>query len=109
MGALIRTKGTKRLIAHLNEEFSTYIDFYRDNKISTQFDSSKGTYPGLIGLTLSLEDPNDEIHAARPNDDLVLLPNLPSTVAGGGKGHGKKKHPRLEARWLWFLNTNNSA
>ena len=108
MGALIRTKGTKRLIAHLNEEFSTYIDFYRDQNISAQFDPSKGTYPGLIGLTLTLEDPNDPIHAARPNDNLVLLPYLPDPPSGA-KGPGKKKHARLEARWLWFLNTNNSA
>ena len=37
MGALIMTKGTKRLVAHYNEEFDTWIDFYRDASVLPKF------------------------------------------------------------------------
>jgi hypothetical protein len=99
MGGLIRTKGTKRLIAHLNDEFGTYIDFYR--AISTQFDPTKASYKGLAWLTLNISDPNDKIHSPRAIDDLVLLPHLPAGP--------KQKHKNLERRWVWFLDTTNVA
>lgn len=98
MGALIRTKGTKLLAAHFNEEFSTYIDFYRKPKVAALFNTKSDAYTSLLDITNQLRDPADSVHAPRP-DHKCLLPYLPEGT----------RHRNLEARWLWFLNTASSA
>jgi len=105
MGALVRTKGTKRLVAHFNEEFGTYIDFYRTQSfggspILPMFNSALAGYKGLWWLTLNLTDPGDAIHSPR-TDHLTLLPHLPADA--------KQRHKNLERRWVWFLNTAHVA
>jgi hypothetical protein len=105
MGSLVRTKGTKRLVAHFNEEFGTYIDFYRTQSfggspILPMFNPALAGYKGLRYLTLNLADPGDPIHSARA-DNLTLLPHLPAGA--------KQRHNNLERRWVWFLNTANVA
>jgi hypothetical protein len=99
MGALIRTKGTKRLIAHFNDEFSSYIGFYRDAAIMGQFDitlpSGAARNVDLLVLTYSIKDPKDVNHAPR-YDHRCLLPQ------------DNPKHAHLIARWLWFLNAGNA-
>lgn len=105
MGSLVRTKGTKRLVAHFNEEFGTYIDFYRTQNYSgsailPMFNPALASYKGLRFLTLQLADPGDTIHSARA-DRLTLLPHLPAGA--------KQRHNNLERRWVWFLDTAKVA
>ncbi len=94
MGALIMTKGTKRLAAHYNEEFDTWIDFYRDPAILAKFKRTAGAdidiWADLIQKIKDTSTTND--HSERA-DNLTLLP----------KNH--KRHPNLHARWKYFLQT----
>jgi hypothetical protein len=94
MGGLIRTKGTKKLVAHFNDEFDTWIDFYRP--FAQLFDTSRAGYTNLLNITMTIRD-NDRDHTTR-GDKLTLLPDL----------HGNK-HRNLEKRWKWFLDTANAG
>jgi hypothetical protein len=91
MGALIRTKGTLRLACHFNQEFSTYINFYKG--IANSFNTASPAWVDLLNLTNTVTDN----HSPRP-DHKCLLPLVDATF-----------HPNLEPRWLWFLNTANTA
>jgi hypothetical protein len=93
MGALIMTKGTKRLVAHYNEEFGTWIDFYRGPAILPRFKRAGANiniWTDLVQTIKDLDNTNDHTERA---DNLTLLP----------KKH--KKHVNLEARWKHFLQT----
>jgi hypothetical protein len=103
MGALIRTMGTKLLIGLFNNEFSTYIGFYRQSQNMQFFDTSSTSYTDLLHATNSIADTGDVIHAPR-SDHLTLLPYLPASRAGG-----VQQHPNLESRWKWFLTTGNAS
>jgi len=94
MGALIKTRGTKLLAAHLNEEFSTWIAFYRGK--ANYFDATRAGYNpagtgGLLYATNNIFAP----HSLR-TDQKSLLPYFPPGTP----------HTNLENRWLWFLNTS---
>jgi hypothetical protein len=105
MGGLIQTKGTKLLAAHLNQEFSTYIDFYRKPANMLYFNTGAAGYDplgtgGLLYATNNLFDVAP--HSLRtdivgpPSQGKCLLPYFPTGT----------RHPHLENRWLWFLNTS---
>jgi hypothetical protein len=93
MGALIMTKGTKRLVAHYNDEFDTWIDFYRQPAQLNLFRRS-GDMQIWEDLVLTITD-RTAGHSDR-TDFLTLLP----------KDH--PKHQRLSARWRIFLKTHLS-
>ena len=105
MGGLIQTKGTKLLAAHFRQEFSTWIDFYRQPGHIAYFDTTAvGWNPlGTGGLLYA----TNSIYATAPHSlrtEIVgppprgrsLLPFFPAATP----------HPHLERRWLWFLNTS---
>jgi hypothetical protein len=98
MGSLIMTKGTKLLVAHFNNEFSTYIDFYRDPTRKPLFNTTIAGYTSLFAITNQVKDLTDPNHTRR-TDRKALLPNIdPGDQPGGFR------HPNLQARWLWFLH-----
>lgn len=99
MGSLIQTKGTKLLAAHFNEEFSTHIDFYRTAATKALFNSSSGAYTSLYNITCSLTS-TDANHTRR-TDGKTLLPDI---NPGDHRAPGFR-HPNLELRWLWFLQS----
>jgi hypothetical protein len=103
MGALIRTMGTKLLIAHFNDEFSTYINFYRQAQNIQFFNAGGTSYTDLLHATNSITDTGDPIHAPR-SDHLSLLPYLAVPARGAA---GVQQHANLENRWKWFLTTAN--
>jgi hypothetical protein len=97
MGVLIMTKGTKRLIAHYNDEFDTWLSFYRQAGNITQFDRytygrANNNIDIWTDLVVTLTD-NTAGHSKR-NDNLTLLPAI---------DNGKHRH--LHARWKYFLQT----
>lgn len=98
MGALIKTKGTKKLAAHFNDEFDTYMPFWRAQQAAAPnalFNTAGGRNVDLRAITLAVADATAG-HSQR-GDTLVLLPNI----------HGHPVHAHLENRWLWFLNLAN--
>jgi len=107
MGALIKTRGTKLLAAHFNEEFSTHIDFYRNSATYVgYFNTASLSYTSLYDITL-----NNKINTADKNHSLrgdgnCLLPNIHPADHAGPTSY---RHGNLEARWLWFLNTANAG
>jgi hypothetical protein len=103
MGALIQTKGTKVLVAHFNQEFSTYIDFYRKPATKALFDSGTRAYTSLYNITVTLTDPTDPNHTHR-TDRLTLLPDIDA-----GDHPAGFRHTNLELRWLWFLQHGLNA
>jgi hypothetical protein len=94
MGMLFKTHNTNWLIAHLNHEFSTYVNFYQAN--ANLFNPGGGAYRGLLNVVTTLTD----AHSPRP-DHLVLMPYIYTP------GGGANPHPRLETRWKWFLDPAN--
>jgi hypothetical protein len=92
MGALIMTKGTKRLVAHYNDEFDSWISFYRDTATLAKFKRTGNIdiWNDLVRTITDTSTTNDHTERA---DNLTLLP----------KKH--KKHAHLEARWQYFLQT----
>src|SRR5258708_586319 len=97
MGGLIQTAGTKRLAAHYNEEFDTYIEFYRQSSVIAFFDRSGGhldAWDDVIGQIKHdhTTDPTGIFpdHTER-GDNLCLLPKV------------KKTHPNLLNRWRIYL------
>jgi hypothetical protein len=98
MGALIKTKGTKKLAAHFNDEFDTYMPFWRAQQAAAPgalFSTAGGRNVDLGAITLATTDATPG-HSRRA-DMLVLLPDI----------HGHPVHAHLEQRWLWFLNLAN--
>ncbi len=102
MGGLIQTKGTKLLAAHFNEEFSTYIDFYRLNANVSYFNTGiAANNPAGTGFLLNATNNlfDGSPHSLR-NDKAgrgkCLLPYFPTGT----------RHANLEKRWLWFLDTS---
>jgi hypothetical protein len=97
MGGLIQTSGTKRLAAHYNEEFDTYIEFYRQSSVITFFDRA-GTHLNVwddIIQQIKQNNATDPLgdfadHTDR-NDNLCLLPK------------DKKTHKNLLQRWKLYL------
>ena len=99
MGALIMTKGTKRLIAHYNDEFDTWLTFYRNN--SAWFDPNTppagsnyvtNGHIDIWGLMNWATDPTNAGHASPPNYYCLLPPDSP-------------QHVNLLNRWKYFLQT----
>jgi hypothetical protein len=92
MGALIMTKGTKRLVAHYDDEFDTWIDFYRDPTILPKFKRS-GNIDIWNDLVQQIKDTSTTNDHTERADNLTLLPK------------NNKKHLNLHARWKYFLQT----
>lgn len=94
MGALIMTKGTKRLAAHYNDEFDSWIGFYRDPAILAKFKRAAGgnidIWADVVQKIKDTSTTNDHTERA---DNITLLP----------KNH--KKHANLHARWKFFLQS----
>jgi hypothetical protein len=89
MGALIMTRGTKRLAGHYNEEFSSWLTFYK-NRINV-FDRAGRSIDIWDDIIQVITDPRPGIgHTERP-DNLTLLPK------------DNPAHPNLHRRWRVFL------
>jgi len=106
MGALIRTKGTKLLGAHFNQEFSTFIHFWRDLQTSNPHDFFDTTTVAggsrnvdLLDVTNRAKDTTKGQRHTRRTDNKCLLPDV----------EGHHVHKNLETRWLWFLTLGNVA
>jgi len=88
MGALIMTRGTKRLAAHYNDEFATWLTFYKNNINLFARTGDIDIWDNIIQV---VKDTRPGIgHTERP-DNLTLLP----------KDH--IAHQNLHARWKFFL------
>jgi hypothetical protein len=94
MGGLIQTKGTMRLVAHYNNEFSTFFSIYTAPAKSNLFNRNSGTNPNaagghidLWGITQTLTDP----HSTRPDNKCLLPPD------------DRVNHHNLLPRWKFFL------
>jgi hypothetical protein len=93
MGALIMTKGTKRLIALYNDEFHSWITFYRDAPVLQRFNRSGRNIDIWSDIVQQIRDTSTTNgHTDRP-DNLTLLP----------KEH--PKHSNLNRRWRVFLQS----
>jgi hypothetical protein len=105
MGGLIKTKGTKLLAGHFNDEFSTYIAWYRNKQVAppgvapayTLFDATgwPGNNVDVLKITDYLTD--TDVRHSRRSDHRTLLPD----------SEGHPSHTNLDMRWRWFLNLNN--
>jgi hypothetical protein len=92
MGALIMTKGTKRLIAHYNDEFDTWIQFYR-GLINNFNVNSTDVWTDIVqnAAIVDAASPGNG-HAAAANAQTLLPPAHP-------------KHQHLLSRWQFFLQS----
>jgi hypothetical protein len=90
MGSLIMTKGTKRLIAHYNDEFDTWIQFYR-GLINNFIVNSTDVWTDIIqnAAIVDAASPGNG-HAPAANAQTLLPPPHP-------------KHAHLILRWQFFL------
>ena len=88
MGALIMTRGTKRLAAHYNDEFATWLTFYKTN---IGYFARNGDIDIWKDIILKIEDRRVGIGHTERGDYLTLLP----------KDH--PAHPGLHGRWKIFL------
>jgi hypothetical protein len=95
MGGLIMTRGTKRLVAHYNDEFDTWIDFYRSATIINKFNRSGSDIDVWAALIATIVDPAapGNGHAAAANTPTLLPPPHP-------------KHANLHKRWKYFLQND---
>jgi hypothetical protein len=96
MGSLILTAGTKRLAAHYNEEFDTFIEFYRQSSVIEFFDTANSDNVWDDVITQIKDDNTTDPTGAFPDhtkrgDKLCLLPG------------DKKSHPNLLNRWRIYL------
>jgi len=97
MGSLIQTAGTKRLAAHYNDEFDTFIEFYRQANVIGHFDR-KGyawnVWDNVIQQVVhsNATDPSGDFpdHTHR-SDGFCLLPG------------DRKSHKNLITRWRIYL------
>jgi|tagenome__1003787_1003787.scaffolds.fasta_scaffold20324031_2 hypothetical protein len=88
MGALIMTKGTKRLAAHYNDEFDTWLTFYKTN---IGYFARTGDIDIWNDIVQRITDSRVGIGHTERTDKLTLLP----------KDH--LAHPNLHLRWKKFL------
>ena len=92
MGAFIMTKGTRRLRNHYNEEFSTWIGFYRQHDVVSVFDRGGRDIKIWKDVVNYITDDNSPANGHTPDpDDPTLIP---------GKHPG---HKNLRRRWRSFL------
>ena len=96
MGGLIQTAGTKRLAAHYNEEFDTFIEFYRQSSVIEFFDTANSNNVWGDVITQIKHDNTTDPTGTFPDhtrrgDMLCLLPG------------DKKSHPNLLNRWRVYL------
>jgi hypothetical protein len=101
-GGLIRTKGTKKLAAHFNEEIDTWIGFWRnvqETNAGALFDRAGGN-ADLLAITddARTQDNSNALHSRR-TDYKCLLPDIQNHPI----------HKNLEARWRWFLTLANAG
>lgn len=90
MGSLIMTKGTKRLAAHYNDEFDTWIQWYRG--LVNQFNvNSTDVWTDIIQNAAFVD-------AASPGNGHTTAANAPTLLPAP-----HPKHPHLIARWQFFL------
>ena len=91
MGGLIMTRGTRRLAGHYNEEFSSWLTFYRNKR--NIFDRNNTDINLWNNIIQVVTDPRPGIgHTERP-DNLTLLPK------------DNPAHPNLHRRWRIFLTS----
>jgi hypothetical protein len=96
MGGLIMTKGTKRLAAHYNDEFDTWLTFYRTTALP-YFNRGAGVNVDIWNDIIQVVTDNTAGHSARPSPHLTLLP----------RDH--PAHAHLHARWRFFLQNDFAA
>jgi hypothetical protein len=97
MGALIMTRGTKRLVAHYNDEFDTWIQFYRGN--INVFDIN--TYGGnRIRIWDDVVQNAAMVDAGSPGNGHSTAANAPTLLPPP-----HPKHQNLLSRWQFFLQT----
>ena len=103
MGGFIQTAGTKLLAGHYNDEFDTYIEFYRGPNVIGFFDHgpspktplTNNIWDNIIQQTEhnNSTDPQNIFEGHRDrNDNLCLLPN-----------QNKKAHKNLLNRWRLYF------
>jgi hypothetical protein len=95
------TKGTKRLAAHYNDEFDTWLSFYQQQANLDKFDrtklppAKKGNIDIWNDIIAAIADPNAPTngHALAAQSNTLLPPVHP-------------KHQNLHGRWKWFLQND---
>ncbi|MCA1456708.1 hypothetical protein I6F35_26415 [Bradyrhizobium sp. BRP22] len=92
MGALIITRGTRRLAGHYNEEFSSWLTFYK-NRINV-FDRAGRDIDVWDQIIQVVTDPRPGIGHTERADNLTLLPK------------DNPAHPNLHRRWRFFLKND---
>ena len=97
MGALIHTAGTKKLAAHYNDEFDTFIEFYRQANVIGHFNRNAVDWNVWDNVIQQIKhnnstDPSGDFpdHTDR-NDGFCLIPTE------------KKSHKNLLIRWRIYL------
>jgi hypothetical protein len=97
MGALIHTSGTKKLAAHYNDEFDTFIEFYRQANIIGHFNRGGANWNVWDNVIQQIKhnsatDPSGDFpdHTDR-SDGFCLIPA------------DKKSHQNLLTRWRIYL------
>jgi hypothetical protein len=101
MGSLIKTKGTKKLAAHFNEEFDAWIGWWRtlqNANMGSLFDRGRADVD-LLAVTDDARTQDTNGHHSRRDDNKCLLPDI--------KNHTIHRH--LEDRWRWFLTRANAG
>jgi hypothetical protein len=89
MGALIITRGTRRLAGHYNEEFSSWLTFYKNkSNVFNRGGSNIDIWDNIIQV---VTDPRPGIGHTERADNFTLLPK------------DNAAHPNLHRRWRIFL------
>jgi hypothetical protein len=96
MGALIMTRGTKRLIAHYNDEFDTWIGFYRNAARINVFDRKNGNIDIWNGIVQNAA----MVDAGSPQNGHARAANVPTLLPPP-----HPKHANLLLRWQFFLQS----
>jgi hypothetical protein len=91
MGSLIMTKGTKRLAAHYNDEFDTWLTFYKTTALH-YFNRGGGNIDIWNDIIQKVTDGTAGHSKRPPVDQLTLLPK-----------DDLISHAHLHARWKFFL------
>lgn len=92
MGGLIMTKGTKRLAAHYNDEFDTWLTFYKTTAL--HYFNRGGRNVDIWKDIIQVVTDNTPGHSARAAPHLTLLPQ------------DHPAHAHLHARWRFFLQND---
>ena len=95
MGGLIMAKGTRRLKNHYNEEFSTWIAFYRQPDIVTIFDRGNTDISIWKDVVNYITDPNSPANGVTPRIPKTQLcfrrrTQVTNIYGGGGNFFSKK-------------------